>query len=198
MRWSAPRSWCSWTARTGRTYEAVVSLTEGRVLSWEHVPGAQPAIVLDEFVECEAAVRADPRWQEAMRRRGVTDFGLTMVDSWSAGNFGFAERRGPPARAGADVGAPPSRRQRLRAARRQRPDGRGPERDAGGHGRGRRRRGAAAGGRQLLARRRRARAPVSSRSRSASPRARASSSVATSSPGRSGGCGSGSRPARGW
>ena len=78
----------------GRTYEAVVSLTEGRVLSWEHVPGAQPALVLDEFVECEAAVRADPRWQAAMRKRGVTDFGLTMVDAWSAGNFGFPQDEG--------------------------------------------------------------------------------------------------------
>src|SRR5262245_63950407 len=45
---------------TGRAHEAVVSLTEGRVLSWDHVPGVQPALVLDEFVECEAAVRADP------------------------------------------------------------------------------------------------------------------------------------------
>lgn len=78
----------------GRTYEAVVSLSGGRVLSWEHVPGAQPAIVLDEFVECEAAVRADPRWQEAMRRRGITDFELAMVDSWSAGNFGFPQDEG--------------------------------------------------------------------------------------------------------
>ena len=75
----------------GKTYEAVVSLSEGRVLSWEHVPGAQPAIVLDEFVDCEAAVRADPRWQEAMRRRGITDLSLAMVDSWSAGNFGFPQ-----------------------------------------------------------------------------------------------------------
>jgi primary-amine oxidase len=79
---------------TGHTCEAVVSLSRGRVESWAHVPGAQPAIVLDEFVECEAAVRADPRWQEAMRRRGVTDFSLTMVDSWSAGNFGFAGEDG--------------------------------------------------------------------------------------------------------
>ncbi|HXA95022.1 MAG TPA: tyramine oxidase, partial [Candidatus Dormibacteraeota bacterium] len=78
----------------GKTYEAVVSLSQGRVLSWEHVPWAQPAIVLDEFVECEAAVRADPRWQEAMRRRGVTDLSLAMVDSWSAGNFGFPADEG--------------------------------------------------------------------------------------------------------
>src|SRR4029077_116813 len=78
----------------GKTYEAVVSVSAGRVLSWEHVPGVQPAIVLDEFVEIESAVRADPRWQEAMRRRGVTDTSLAMVDAWSAGNFGFPEDEG--------------------------------------------------------------------------------------------------------
>jgi primary-amine oxidase len=77
-----------------RTYEAVVSLGQQRVLSWEHVPGVQPAIVLDEFFECEAAVRADPRWQAAMRKRGVTDFALTMIDPWSAGNFGFPDEDG--------------------------------------------------------------------------------------------------------
>ena len=78
----------------GKTYEAIVSLAEGRVLSWEHIPGAQPAIVLDEFTDCEAAVRADPRWQAAMRKRGVTDFEPGMVDCWSAGNFGFAADEG--------------------------------------------------------------------------------------------------------
>jgi primary-amine oxidase len=77
-----------------RTYEAVVSLSRERVLSWEHVPGVQPAIVLDEFFECEAAVRADPRWQDAMRKRGVTDFELAMIDPWSAGNFGFPDEDG--------------------------------------------------------------------------------------------------------
>jgi primary-amine oxidase len=73
----------------GRTYEAVVSLSRGRVESWTHIPGVQPSIIFDEFAECEEAVRADPRWQEAMRRRGVTDFSLAMVDPWSAGDFAF-------------------------------------------------------------------------------------------------------------
>jgi primary-amine oxidase len=77
-----------------KTYEAVVSLTQGRVSSWTHVPDVQPAIVLDEFFECEAAVRADPGWQAAMRRRGVTDFSLAMVDPWSAGNFGIEDEEG--------------------------------------------------------------------------------------------------------
>ena len=77
-----------------KVYEAVVSLTRGRVVSWTHVPGVQPAIVLDEFFECEAAVRADPGWQAAMRQRGITDFSLAMVDSWSAGNFGIEDEKG--------------------------------------------------------------------------------------------------------
>jgi primary-amine oxidase len=77
-----------------KTYEAVVSLTKERVVSWAHVPGVQPAIVLDEFFECETTVRADPGWQAAMRRRGVTDFSLAMVDPWSAGNFGIENETG--------------------------------------------------------------------------------------------------------
>jgi len=77
-----------------KVYEAVVSLTQGRVVSWTHVPGVQPAIVLDEFFECEAAVRADPGWQAAMRQRGITDFSLAMVDPWSAGNFGIEDEKG--------------------------------------------------------------------------------------------------------
>ena len=45
---------------TGRTHEAVVSLSRGRVLSWEHLPGVQPAIVFDEFVECDQLLRTHP------------------------------------------------------------------------------------------------------------------------------------------
>jgi primary-amine oxidase len=37
---------------------------------------------------CEAAVQADPGWQSAMRRRGVEDFSLAMIDPWAAGYMG--------------------------------------------------------------------------------------------------------------
>ena len=36
----------------------------------------------------EEVVREDPRWQEAMRKRGVTDFDLAMIDPWPAGYYG--------------------------------------------------------------------------------------------------------------
>ena len=76
------------------TYEAVVSLDERSVVSWRHVPGVQPRVMFDEFLECEAAVQADPRFREAIKKRGITDPGLVMVDPWSAGNYGFADEEG--------------------------------------------------------------------------------------------------------
>ncbi|HEU5231157.1 MAG TPA: primary-amine oxidase [Ktedonobacteraceae bacterium] len=75
----------------GAAYEAVVSLTEGKVTSWRHVPGVQPSIMLDEFFECERVVKEHPDFQAALRKRGITDFDLVMVDPWSAGNYGTEE-----------------------------------------------------------------------------------------------------------
>ncbi|HTZ22409.1 MAG TPA: tyramine oxidase, partial [Streptosporangiaceae bacterium] len=71
-----------------KTYEAVVSITAGEVREWREVPGVQPAVMLEEFVATEEAVRKDPRWQEAMRKRGITDFDMAMIDPWSVGYGG--------------------------------------------------------------------------------------------------------------
>jgi primary-amine oxidase len=58
----------------GATYEAVVSITSSMVQGWKHIPGVQPCVMLDEFFECENTVKADPAFQEALRKRGITDF----------------------------------------------------------------------------------------------------------------------------
>jgi primary-amine oxidase len=79
---------------SGRTYEAVVSLDRRSVVDWKYVADVQPAIMLDEFLECEQACKASPEWQAAMRKRGITDFDLCMVDPWSAGNFGIEAEQG--------------------------------------------------------------------------------------------------------
>jgi primary-amine oxidase len=73
-----------------RTYEAVVGLSKGEVVGFEYKEGAQTPVTEEEFAECERAVRQDPRWQQAMRRRGVEDFTLAMVDAWPTG---FVEGR---------------------------------------------------------------------------------------------------------
>ena len=79
---------------TAKTYEAVVSLGSSTLKSWEHIPGVQPSIMLDEFVECEAAVKASQEFRDAIAKRGITDPDLVMVDPWSAGNYGIAEEEG--------------------------------------------------------------------------------------------------------
>ena len=79
---------------TGQTHEATVSLNDGRITNWEYIPNVQPPIMLDEFVECEAAVKADPDFQAAIAKRGITNPDLVMVDPWSAGHYGIEEEEG--------------------------------------------------------------------------------------------------------
>jgi primary-amine oxidase len=78
---------------TGATYEAIVSISEGRLKSWHPIPGVQPAIVFEEVVASEKILKAHPDFQAALRRRGITNTDLVMVDSWTVGNYGNAEEQ---------------------------------------------------------------------------------------------------------
>ncbi|OHV32803.1 MULTISPECIES: primary-amine oxidase [Pseudofrankia] len=94
VAWTAGTPWDRQAAmvlrnpKTRTTYEAVVSLTRGHVVSWRAVDGMQAPMMTEEFMACEAVVRADPRWREAVRKRGVTDFELCMIDPWASGYTG--------------------------------------------------------------------------------------------------------------
>ncbi len=71
-----------------KAYEAVVSISEDRVISWREMPNVQPSIMLEEFLASEDVIKQDPRWQEAMRKRGITEFDLVVLDPWSLGYNG--------------------------------------------------------------------------------------------------------------
>jgi primary-amine oxidase len=78
---------------TGRGYEAVVDVSQGALKSYKALPeGVQPPIMLDEFGECEEAVRRSPVFREAMKKRGIEEMSLVMVDAWSAGHYGNEPR----------------------------------------------------------------------------------------------------------
>jgi primary-amine oxidase len=79
---------------TGYTYEAIASLTQGEVISWQHIPDVQPNIMADELAECEVVVKEHPDFRAASARRGITDLDLVVVDPWAIGNFGFKEEEG--------------------------------------------------------------------------------------------------------
>jgi len=76
-----------WDRRDGATYKAVVSLTEDTVLSWEHQPGKQPNMTVDEWHECDEAMRKDPRVAQALAKRGITELDKVLIDVWTFGDF---------------------------------------------------------------------------------------------------------------
>jgi primary-amine oxidase len=79
---------------TNSCYETTVSLTDRTVLTWQHIPGVQPTMSVDEQIECEQAVLASPEFKAALKRQyGIEDTNLVMVDIWSAGNYGSEEDR---------------------------------------------------------------------------------------------------------
>jgi primary-amine oxidase len=74
-------------------YEAAVSLTEGTLTKWNHVHGAQPTMAIDEQIACEQAVLNSIEFKEALKKYGIFDSSLVMVDIWSAGFYGEEEEK---------------------------------------------------------------------------------------------------------
>ena len=85
-----------WNCEDGKAYRAHVALVDGSV-SWEELPpGTQPNMTVDEFSDCDAALRNDPRLVEALLARGITDMDLVIVDVWNYGHHLIPDAyRGP-------------------------------------------------------------------------------------------------------
>jgi primary-amine oxidase len=71
-----------------RTNEIVVDLAKGAIKTWKHVPGVQPSVVIEEYVIAPEIIKADPRFQEAMKKRGITNYDDVKVDAWAPGHLG--------------------------------------------------------------------------------------------------------------
>ncbi len=78
---------------TGGTYEAVVSLTRREVVSWTRTADGQAMNLLGEMMRSIELTKADPRYVEALARRGITDLDGLQLDPWPAGNFGIDGER---------------------------------------------------------------------------------------------------------
>ncbi|MEO1521952.1 MAG: primary-amine oxidase [Cyanobacteria bacterium J06633_2] len=75
-----------------QTFEAEVDMATGTVTSWREIPGVQPALTDPEFELANEVVKSDPRWQEAMRKRGLTDFDQLEVSAWAPGVLSLSEK----------------------------------------------------------------------------------------------------------
>ena len=72
-----------------KVYEAIVDVRDvkaAKVLSWKEVTtGGQPPVLNGEFDEVPALIKADPRWQAAVRKRGF-DPSKCYIDTWARGD----------------------------------------------------------------------------------------------------------------
>nr|KJB50260.1 hypothetical protein B456_008G160800 [Gossypium raimondii] len=63
----------------------------GKVISSKVVPDVQPPMDAMEYAECEAVVKDFPPFREAMKKRGIEDMDLVMVDPWCVGYHSDAD-----------------------------------------------------------------------------------------------------------
>ena len=77
-----------------RTFDGVVDLKTKAIKTWREVPGVQPSFMFEDVLIVQSAVRSNPEWQAAMRKRGITEFGKVQIEPWPAGNYGFKDEEG--------------------------------------------------------------------------------------------------------
>ncbi len=76
------------------TFEAVVDLNKKSLVSWKRIPGVQPSYTFEDNDVATEVSRKDQGWQEAMRKRGITDFENVAGEGWPAGNYGLPDEEG--------------------------------------------------------------------------------------------------------
>jgi primary-amine oxidase len=73
---------------TNTTSEAVVDLKAKKFVSWKDVAGAQPGILPEDDHRMTAEiVRADPRWRQAMTRRGIKELDKVGILGYPIGAY---------------------------------------------------------------------------------------------------------------
>ena len=75
--------------KANHTFEAIANLSIGAVDSWKEIAGVQPPITADDSDLADSIVRSDPRWNQALRERGIRDTNRVLSMAWSAGYFGL-------------------------------------------------------------------------------------------------------------
>src|SRR4029079_10226740 len=76
-------------------WQGRADLEPGEVISETFRADARAMVAVEEVLLIEKTVKADPRFQEALRCRGLlADVDNMCIDPWTVGEFGFDEEQG--------------------------------------------------------------------------------------------------------
>ena len=89
-----PRQAFAVLRQDGAIREAVVDLGSKKVVSLTAREGAQSPVLFEEWGSAQEATLADPRFMEALAKRGVTDKDKVFCAPFSMGYFGVADHEG--------------------------------------------------------------------------------------------------------
>lgn len=73
-------------------YELIVNLDNSTVESTKEIKGTQPPILMEEYDKANAIIKADPQWQNAMKKRNIKPEDA-FVDAWAPGLLSPEERK---------------------------------------------------------------------------------------------------------
>jgi primary-amine oxidase len=76
-----------------KTFEAVVDIAGRKLLSWNEVPGVQPAWLMGEDDDANDLIKDDPAVREALRRRGLTDLNTIRCGAFPGAYFARPEQK---------------------------------------------------------------------------------------------------------
>ena len=72
-----------------------IDLGADKIVEERFDENARAMVAIEEVLEIEATVKADPRFQEALRRRGLLDeLEFMCIDPWTLGDFGHQIEKG--------------------------------------------------------------------------------------------------------
>ena len=81
-----------------KLFELEICLDSEEIIKSEHIPGVQPAFMFGDlemdYGQWETKMKHDPRFVEALEKRGITDPDLVMIDPWPISNFGNKDEEG--------------------------------------------------------------------------------------------------------
>lgn len=71
---------------TAQTFDVVVDLEAEKVVSSTEITDGSAPVLLQEFEQAPELIKQDPRYVEALAKRGITDMSKVQIDPWGVGN----------------------------------------------------------------------------------------------------------------